>query len=473
MHIPALLIGIAYDGPIGEYIKPTTMVDAMNKFGWQLTEVHTVTTTGTSITLDYPVFNNTFSIHKVVDTQLYDSDLFNVACSGNVITFTSRCLSGTYQVTYVPVQPENSLLVDLRAYWNVSNNMPYVLRVGGTKASLQFDSIVFSAINAGARYNNITISFDGTTLTITNPYSARAPSKSYTVTTIDDLIQSINRDAYYGRIPVELAAPSISYNPIPVGTWQLSGGTDGSITADVILEALNASDLNSIDCIVFCGGIAADILEEAATFVQENSSCCCIIAGSPLQYLEDPAYYDYLNNLPISSARVFYVGGFCDVVVGLDSNQYTWTTLAPVFAGCYALHGPIVHNKLPVFSVYPLWTTEQLHALSTRFVLATRFIQTGFGFYRAITTDGRSHFVLQACQAILANLSEALNGFIGEANITKEKVDALLTEKLSNIPNVRSLSFTSSVDKTSIEITITIVVVGEVQAITLSLVTYR
>jgi len=475
VFIPVVLVGLADDGPAGTLVKPGSFIEAQEIFGWWTNEIHTVPASGTSITLGHAASSSDWYVFQVLNGALYKTPLYDPSISGSTLSFGAPGASGTYLVQYTREQDEGALLLGLSTYLQTGATMPYVWRVSGTKATLEVDGLVFSARYCGTRYNGIGIQFDGTTLTVTVPNSPKNSTVSYTVDPPSDFLTQFNYESGKGKHPVELLLPNSDSFPLSVGSWVLTGGVDGTLDTSTVVELLEALDLGSIGLIVLCGGHASGVIDAAVSYIEEQDSTTCLVAGAPIAYksAETADYLAYLQALPFSSNQLFYTTGWG--VQTLPGGSYTyWDNLSTAFAGVWdKVRGSPIHKRTYLLDTLPKWSESELASLNPRFVTATRFIQTGIGFLRALTTGGRSPMVTQVLFDITSRLYNVLGSYLGEPSVDIGAVEVLVSKALSGVANVRSLTYDCYLDQYSITIKITVVVVGEVQEITFDVVTNR
>jgi len=470
-----LLIGLADDGPAGVAVQPESWQEAQEIFGWWTQEIHTISASGTSTVLQNIANSNEWYIYQVLNNRLYSNPLYLPSLDSVTFSFGSPGTSGTYAFRYVREHPENSLLPGLNAFLKTGAPMPLVWRLSGVKASAQIGGISFTAKYCGTRYNDISISYDGATLTVTTPHAAKHATVSYTVTTTSDFVAKFNHESGRGKHAVEVSMPPSNTFDLPVGTWALTGGTDASFTEESILAALSNIDLSGVGLVVLCGGATSGIVSSAVSYVESQTNSTCIVVGSPVEYKawDQGVYESYLNALPFTSNQLIYTAGW-GRQIAQDSDYLYWTSLAPVFAGVFDLYStPPTHKPTGLIDTSPTWTAAQLSNLGSKYAVATRFIQTGIGFFRSYPTGGRSAVAVKVLHDIVSRLWSALDRYIGESSIDIKTAEGIVGDALEGIENVRELSYECYLSEYTLTVKITVLVVGEVQTISFDVVTNK
>lgn len=473
MYIPVLLVGTATDGPCGVAIRPNSWEEAQEMFGGYRTEVYSVPATGTSIVLTKSPTNN-WQVYQRIGLSLYNNPLYSPSVSGNVLSFGSPGTSGTYVVQYEPIPEYCSLLMGLSTYLQTGAEMPWVWRVVGTKASVSIGDYTFTARYSGTWYNGISITNDGTTVTVTNPNSPKIPTVSYTLTTPNEFLTLFNYESARRIHPLELTGPAETSFSLPVGTWTLTGGTDGTLDEATVLELLASVDLGSIGLIVLSGGYASGVIDAAITYIEDRTESTVLVAGSPLEYKDwtSTTYQDYLKALPFSSHQLVYAAGWCYQSTPY-SDYYYWDSSTSAFGGAWAKKsGSPVHTRTHLINQSPVWTAEELSDF-TNIATLTRFIQTGVGFFRAPATSGRSPMITRVILDITHKLHDALNQYIGEPLLDITEVNTLVGQALAGLPNIREIYYECYLNNYSIIVKITVLVAGEVQTVAFDVVTKR
>lgn len=475
MYIPVLLIGSADDGPSGIPYLPTTLNEAQEVFGWWKDEVHTIPASGTSVTLEDTILGTGLYVYQVLNSDLYSNALYNIDYSTDTVSFGNPGTSGTYLFRYVKSPAdESNLLLALHAHLSTGGSMPYLWRLAGAKANLNLGEVTFTAKWDGEKYNNVGIIIDGSILTITNPNNAKIPSVSYTISDGATLSEEINFDSGKNKHPVEVSITNSGSLTLPSGTWSLTGGVSGTLTSASASGALDTLDIDGVGMFVLCGGQASGTVDTALTYLEDNSDgASCIVVGSPLEYKDWPVdtYQSYIQSLPYTSSRLIYVVGWGSSYLQ-NEDAYYWTTLAPSFSGSWSsTSGSPTHKALNLFDAYPIWTKDQLGAISETKATVTRFIQTGLGFFRSTTCAGDSGITTRVKQTIIERLYNALDKYIGESDVDIRLVNSDVEAALEGLPNIRDISYECGVAADSILVTISVLISGEIYYATFNVLT--
>lgn len=265
METSILLVGLATDGPSYEAYTPPSIADLYDTFGGNYAENFTLSSSATSVTLEYePLFTPTNTV------GLRSQYLFSPTLSGTTYMFGSVGGTGAQiEVIYTPYLGKEDLLFAARSIYEATGVMPSVIRAGGTHASGTVGDFHFTALYAGAKYNNINIEYDGTTLTISG-LEPKFKSRSFTVP-YDKWEAVINREARVGFLPVFVTKQGSS-NP---GTFSvtLSGGSDGTLNAATMAKLLSMSWVpTSVSHIVYLSPLVSSFVAEVdAHLIKEGA----------------------------------------------------------------------------------------------------------------------------------------------------------------------------------------------------------
>jgi hypothetical protein len=145
-----LIVGLATDGPDYEVLLPTSERELHSMLGGLYNKRYTISAAATGLTLDY----EPFSLPSTVLNQTKRDYLYAPSASGNTFLFGSLGGSGgVVDVSYIPYLGQNDLLFAARSWFKSNNSFPYVVRIGGTQASLQVGDWKFSAKYSGQKWS--------------------------------------------------------------------------------------------------------------------------------------------------------------------------------------------------------------------------------------------------------------------------------------------------------------------------------
>lgn len=236
MATKLLLVGLATDGPSNITVRPKDERDLRFLFGGGYIERIFVSPTATGCSLGQPPWQMPINIiDSTKKNYLYAPYLDTVT---NQIYFGNIGGTGFSQVDfiYTPYLGKSDLLYAARKYFSELNELPYVMRLGGTKASFILDGWEFEAKYAGTKYNQISITFDPTSTLIAG-LEPNYNTAKYISSNPDEIRIQIERDYQANMIPITCVKAGSAM--LSTGTYYLSGGLDGSFDeADVtyILE---------------------------------------------------------------------------------------------------------------------------------------------------------------------------------------------------------------------------------------------
>lgn len=475
MYIPLLIIGTSYDG-IGNFpYLPSSLEDARETFGYYITERKVIGAQDTSVQLSYDILGERYSIFQNIGGIIVKEPLYSPAVSGtapgrtDLLTFGNPAVSGEYYINYVRAPYEDDLFLALeRVLAQNPNNFPYLLRIEGDKANTTIGTLYLEAAYSGEKYNGITISVTGSTLTIYYPSLYRqSPFFTYSTTNLQKLAEEINSDYSYNLHPVK--ASVFPNNPsLPPGTYTLTGGQSYSLTPDRIVSILGSLDLNEIGIILLAGGQPQDVIQAALDYINNNSSGpTCLVVGDPVSLMSDTSdqYQSFLLGLSYNSNRLFYVPGW-----GVLGPELKWTSLSSTFAGLLnSVTSSPTHKSSSIQDLYPYWSADQLRTLGKNYCVFTRFIQSGFAPYRSCPTDGSSPLVAKVKLDIARRIITSLDSYIGEPAVDIDKVLSTVGDALDGLNNISDLKYSCEVALSTITITISVKVYGEVRYITMSI----
>jgi hypothetical protein len=285
-----LVVGIAADGQSNK-IFPLTDLETLNKtLGGNYTQRSFITPTASSLSLDYYPFN------AVSDSWNNKRQLFQPTVSDNTLYFGSVGGSGQFiDLKYTPYLGVADILTSGKLFLE-SGSLISLCRIGGTKATAVSGQWAFESIYRGSKYNNLTITSNSSGITV----SGLEPNfGTRTYYGYPELIESqINTEARLGSSPVYLISRS---DTLDTFTVQMSGGTNGVVNKDSIIEFLeNETISNSISHVAFLGPLEQECVDYIINYVADsNRQPRLFMFNSPVQQQtiefigREPAYNTY------------------------------------------------------------------------------------------------------------------------------------------------------------------------------------
>ena len=181
-----LLVGLATDGPTNIVNRLTNETSFAKLYGDNFVERFSVSSSATGLVLRYDPWKTP---NNSVDNRLEYLYLPYIDSSNTkLIRFGNIGGSGNHVVdmTYTPYLGEKDLLISGKRFAQAINDSVYVLRVGGTAASSLVDGWQFEAKYPGSRYNNLSITSNGTSIVISG-MEPNYLARTFTFTSVEKL----------------------------------------------------------------------------------------------------------------------------------------------------------------------------------------------------------------------------------------------------------------------------------------------
>jgi len=475
-----IIIGTADDGPDGMPFLPDSIDEAENIFGWYQREYQTLLASQTSTSTTYPVWGGQVDNYRKIGSKLYIDALYQLSVDtlGTTISFGQPGVSGTYLFKYVRVPEEDNIVFAMKVAMQQNSDIPYLYRIPGEKSSVVIGDLLLQSEFSGEKYNNISVIVTGGYLTIHYILDfSTSTSVSYSISDpINILLDNINSDHFSNKHPLLASCPMTSPS-IVNGVYTTSGGSNGQLTENTVIDAISSLDLDTTAIILLAGSPSSGVVSSALSYIedqQEFSGSSCLIASAPYEFKEASSntLEVFLNNLPFSSNRLFYVPGW-----GTSSSNPvnpTFIPLSHVFAGLWSAYTSSPTNKPGTLdSITPLWSTEQLHSLGEKFCVFNKFIISNLAPWRSSPTNGENPLINKVKTDIARRITDSLEFMIGEPSLSPKTVYDITSQALQGMDNIKELSFTCEVDMHYVIINIYVVVYGETQYIQLNLVSRR
>jgi hypothetical protein len=438
IKVDLLLVGDALDGPVDEITRVDSLDKFLRMFGGYYYEETAISSGTTGYTL-----SNTPWADSVLPLQ-YDSDgsliakrLFELSVNGTSLTFTRSGSPSSTVVFRYPVIPGTTSLVRgmLQAAKTATN--VHVLRLGGVHANTASSGgFVFSAKFPGSRYNGTQIVVTGSTVSIT-PAAGTGRLKSYTITTDDGFISTLRNEVARGFQSIVLTGPgSQSTKTLPNGTYILTGGTDGTLTADALVSYIEENDVSGID--VICPvGISTTELSGSDLFslLDTTDYPNLLVAQAPSSGVALSGSVNTLRNLcSVAFDLTLDLGdprqrteGAAPLVAAIIAGTRFGITLAPL------LEGP----------VSPVYDQSGLTALSDAgHTAAYKSISKDWAIYHANTGDENWRVsTFRSFQEIVRPVYETLEPLLGNVVLNLSSLNDILGDAFSSVVGSRVLSW--------------------------------
>lgn len=384
-----LLVGLATDGPSNVAFLPKNEKELRELYGGGYTERFVVSPTATSVTLSYTPW--TLPTNKVNDE---DSQLYAPYIDDTSILFGTVGGSGnqTIDLTYLPYVGKSDLICASRKYFENTGSSPYVMRLGGQKASITTsNNWTFEAKYPGAKYNSVKVAFSGLVLTV----SGLAPNyRNNTYSgTAESIKKQVDHDFSLGLCPVRIVQNVTSLSSF---STFLSGGTDGSFSSSDLADMLDAhaipADVTHIVCLAEIS--SGHITELNASLQDPGIQPRFYMFNAPSYSSPGSSWVISMESaLPERNNMIGAVVGTVESTLG--GVQVTRYAVEAASLGFFRRDGfNITNTPVDVRSWTPVLTEDELDTLKDGgFMALNRFILNDIGVYQGTTIAGRTSFL--------------------------------------------------------------------------------
>jgi hypothetical protein len=473
--LPLVILGTSDDGPDGVLQTPVSFAQAENQYGWWQREWQTITPLQSSGAVSFPIWGNLIEAYQQVDGYLFADTLYNftIQSSGDYFTFGQPGASGYFLFKYARYPDDDNLILPYYVLNSYGVTGAALYRAPGSISSVTIGDLTLSAPYGGSKYNGIMVTVAVSSMTIWFPLdSYGVGSITYSLPQYGStLVQAINMDSYANRHP--LTATCFVTNPsIPVGTYYTTGGLNGTIDSNSIVNILASLDLDSIGIILIAGNPATGTVASALSYINslDYSPSCAIVSGIPASYSTAPAsdMANAIQGMNFKDNSLFLVPGW-----GLESvmpvNDYM-TPLSYTFSALWNSHSSSPTNK-PTYltDMYPYWSAVQIDTLGASCCVFNNFIRNGLSPWRSSPTNGENPLITKVKHSLEARLENALEYMVGSPPATPSAIYQAVATALTGLENVSYYDFSISVGIDVVDIAILVKVYGETQSLQMNI----
>lgn len=408
MSADFLIIGLATDGPSDVVYQPKNLAELNSLYGANLIERHIVSATATSLTTSFvPLYVPT---NRVDCEKQYLYMPYMESLNPNNMDFGNIGGSGNHIVDlyYTPYMGEQDLIAAASRYYNSTNKIPYILRLGGNTALCSGDgNWLFEAKYAGSKYNNLMIIASGNTITV----SGLEPSymvKTYTFSDAITFSELIEMDFYLGTCPIICTVASSAM--LSSGTYFFSGGTDGSFSdADFDYFLSNMTIPLGANHVLLLNNISSGVVNSITNELSNSNVQPRMFFIPSLAYTSTGgAYYwlnDNINTIPFSNSMIAsFIGDITVQYRGQSLSRYAAEGAAIAYAkssGYNLTNLPVeADNFSPVLD-----ETDLDMVISAGYIPIMRYIENDISVYEGTTMTGTNTFLFSSKTAEISSVA--------------------------------------------------------------------
>lgn len=433
-RIDVLFVGDATDGPVEEFIPVDSLDQAFRLYGGYVYEQTTIASGSTGYNVSVaPWANQVLPMEPgPLDGALIPLRLFEFAVSGSVLSWTApgEAEAVTFRIT--PVPGPTSLLKGILAAQRTGQRV-FATRLGGTNATATSGGFIFTARYPGSRYNGTTILVTPTTVTVT-PAVGTGRLTVYSPTSDRDLVSQMRDDVARGWVGCGLSGPySDTQLTVPTGTYVLTGGTNGAMSASGLAEFLQEHDLAGVDVLCPIGisapacataGVSAWLENEEiypTLLVAQSATTGTVLSGSPNTFRHVCSVgFKTTYDLGAITERIDDAAPLVAAIIG---GKRFGITLAPLV-------------EIPPV---PRYDQAALHAVTAAgHTLAYRSISKDWVLWHAET--GESDWpvsTFRALQEVARPIFEVLDDVLGSHITNTDELDRQLDEAFQRVTGSR------------------------------------
>lgn len=401
-----LIVGLATDGPSNICFTPRNMRELITLFGGEYRERFYLSPTASTLSLQYNAFK--LPINEVDSKKQY---LFAPALDqtySNILYFGTLGGSSTHTVdiVYAPYLGQKDLITAAKRFFDITGQIPSVLRLGGAAATLSVSGWVFESKYAGYRYNNLGLYSNGTNFVQVFGLEPNYQTNSYTYSSVEKLTGDIERNYHLGISPI--VCTSAGTGMIPSGTYWFSGGSDGTFSDS---DFTNMLDIESppISCthILVLSEITSSMVEGVYTYHASSQQPRMFIIPS-VSYEVTGTADEYITQL---NTQLPYRHDMISAVVGNITTNYEGEILtryaAEAAAIAFSRSGYYNFTNLPVVAstFTPVLNESDLNTLkSNGFVSLMRYIGNNIAVYQGVNLYNEHSFLYSSKVAEISSI---------------------------------------------------------------------
>lgn len=389
-----LIVGLSTDGPTNVAFKPRDIRELKAVFGGHFRERFYVSPTATSLSLQFAPL--TRPLNEVDGNKQYLFAPYQNTSYKNVVYFGAIGGSANHMVDmiYQPYLGKSDLITAAQRYYEETGIMPHVVRVGGTVASASVSGWAFESKYAGGKYNYLGIYVTASAFTVFG-MEPNFPRKTYSLTTVQELYNSIGRDYDLGTLPMVCTTAGTAF--MGSGLYWFSGGSNGSFTdTDVDDLLVNYTFPIIASHVLMLNEITSGMIRSISNSMaaREQMRMYFIPAltyfgtGSADYYLSNSAYYlPYRHNM---------IGSFVGEITVTHEGERISRYAAEGAALAYAKRGSFNLTNLPVKaeSFSPVLSQSNLDLLKAAgFMTLMRYTDNDISVYQGTTTYAENSFL--------------------------------------------------------------------------------
>lgn len=394
-------MGLATDGPENKVSLMRDERDLLRLFGGLYTERFSVSSTGTTTTLEYEPYRlPTNTVDNIKLDYLYAPSI-----SGQVIVFGSLGGSGgQVDQRYTPYLGKSDLLWAARSWLKNTGQMPYIARLAGTRATLSIGDWKFCAKYHGAKYNNVVVAYSsGSTFTLTvSGLVPNYPTLTYSGYNVNDLRELLERDFEIGTSPVYIERWGTTLSTF---STYLTGGADGSFSASSVQQFFDGANIPA-DCshILFLAPVSSSYMTQVVDlYTQQNVQPRMLLWAAPEYSTTSELYLFQLGSvLPARHPMVGLVLG--TVRMELDGRTVDRHSVeAAAQALSQGQNGNITNLSLSAKSFAPYLTASELEQFKLGGIMCvTRHIRADISTHEGVNSARSNTFLFSSKIAEIA-----------------------------------------------------------------------
>jgi len=396
-----LLVGLASDGVQNQVVYPASMAVLDDLFGGTYIQRETITSSTSSIILHYEPLKTPKNTLDGVKNQLFRPQYLDGYYYFGTVGGTG---SPILDLEYSPYLAKEDLVCFAKRFADISGEIPYVCRIGGSTASKTINDWQFYALYAGKKYNLVNVAMTSTTLVISGlepNYSTRTYSASGSGG-IDDIKAALDRDYRLGLSPVLVTQVGSALIP---GSYSLTGGLDGSLSDSSIADFIdNVSIPPDVSHVIFLRAINQVVMDNLIQYFEQFATQPRMFLFNAPNYSGDIATWAYDQTLDIPN-RHDQVGAVLGTIETLYSGKQV--TRYAVEGATIGLASKTSRNptNTPVnaLSFTPqLSETELSSTKGFGWMPLMRYIKNDISVYQGVTTANNNTFLYSCKVAELA-----------------------------------------------------------------------